>query len=300
VCNPITLKCNPDPKDRINQLVESPQQIGLQGSNQEMANPAGTGTHPHSVIDDWLQVTAYIQAIRSPRAPTNLVAADIAAGKLIFTDPAQGDCIGCHAGAKWTISHVFYTPGDGPNDIFTSNLATSLSGTTWNKPVVGFPTTLFPSTTAGKQNMRNGAPPGLEQLECILRPVGTITANGAVPKGVSDPAVGVLELRQDMVTGAQGAGGTNANDVTFGFNPPSLLGLSVGAPYFHAGNARTLEEAFSSTFVGHHRALAQIFNPSATDVKNLVAFLLSIDGSTTPIAIPAAGNGGGDICAPPP
>jgi len=122
-------------------------------------------------------------------------------------------------------------------------------------------------------------------------------ANGAVPSGVSPAAVNVLELRQDMVTGAQGAGGTNANDITAGFNPPSLLGLQVGAPYFHAGNARSLEEVFNAIFVKHHQsAIAQVFNPSATQVKQLVAFLLSIDGSTTPVAIPTAGANGGDIC----
>jgi cytochrome c peroxidase len=95
-----------------------------------------------------------------------------------------------------------------------------------------------------------------------------------------------------MVTPGQGA-----EDTGRGFNPPSLLGLSVGAPYFHAGNARTLEEAFGATFVGHHQSpIAQIFNPTPAQIQQLVAFLLSIDESTLPIAIPAAGNRGGDIC----
>ena len=110
--------------------------------------------------------------------------------------------------------------------------------------------------------MRSGAPPTFEQLQCILRPVGTIVANGAVPTGVSPAAVNVLELRQDMVTGAQGAGGVNASDFTTGYNIPSLLGVQVGAPYFHAGNARTLEEALSSTFQGHYQSpVAQVFSP---------------------------------------
>src|SRR4051812_8513839 len=107
---------------------------------------------------------------------------------------------------------------------------------------------LYPSTTLGKQTMRSGAPGTFEQLQCVLRRVGTIASNGATPMGVSPAAVGVIEVRQDMVAGAQGAGGVNANDFTLGYNPPSMLGLSVGAPYFHAGNARTLEEAFSATF----------------------------------------------------
>jgi hypothetical protein len=76
-----------------------------------------------------------------------------------------------------------------------------------------------------------------------------------------------------------------------------LLGLQVGAPYYHAGNARTLEEALSTTFQGHYQSpLAQVFNPTATQIRQLVAYLLSIDGSTTPLATPALGAGGGDIC----
>ena len=39
-----------------------------------------------------------------------------------------------------------------------------------------------------------------------------------------------------------------------GFNPPALVGMGTGAPFFHGGNARTLEEVFSSTFNAHARA----------------------------------------------
>jgi cytochrome c peroxidase len=117
--------------------------------------------------------------------------------------------------------------------------------------------------------------------------------------GVSDPLVNVLELRQDMKTGGQGSGTQGANDFTFGFNPPSLLGLQTGAPYFHAGNARTLEEALSSMFLGHHQsAVAQVFAPTAAQVKQLVAYLLSIDEAETTFAIPAKGASGGDLCIP--
>jgi YVTN family beta-propeller protein len=303
VCNPVTLLCNIDVKDRINTFAEVPSQQGLQGSSAEIADPAGTSTHPHSVIPDWVDVNNWVKTIRSPRKPTNLTAADVTAGKAIFGDPTKGNCIGCHSGAKWTISKRFYTPNDNANDAFPGSVHVppSLSLVNWNKPVAGFPAALFPSTTANaKQFMRSGAPPGFEQIQCILRPVGTIKANGAVPTGVSDPMVNVLELRQDMVTGGQGAGGTNANDFTVGFNPPSLLGMQVGAPYFHAGNARTLEEVFATIFVGHHQSpVAQVFNPTATDIKQLVAYLLSIDESEPTIAIPAAGAAGGNICAYP-
>ena len=301
VCNPITLACNPAVTDRINQLTQMPQQTGLQGSSADIANPAGTSAHPHSVISDWLNIAQYIQTIRSPRAPTNLTAADVSAGQTIFGDPAQGNCIACHSGNKWTISKLFYPPGDVPDDAFGSAASTSLSNTSWlaGAKAANFPATLYPSNTANKQDMRSGAPPGFEQIQCILRPVGTIGAvTAGVPAGVSPAAVNVLELRQDMVTGAQGAGQTSVNDFTLGFNPPSLLGLQVGAPYFHAGNARTLEEAFTTTtFIGHYQSpVAQVFSPTATQIRQLVAFMLSIDGSTTPSAIPALSPTGGDIC----
>ena len=53
----------------------------------------------------------------------------------------------------------------------------------------GFPAKLFPATVAANQDlMRFGAPPGAEQLQCILRPVGTIGPIVAgVPGGISDP-----------------------------------------------------------------------------------------------------------------
>jgi len=78
-----------------------------------------------------------------------------------------------------------------------------------------------------------------------------------------------------------------------GFNPPSLVGLSLGAPYFHAGNARTLEEAFDGVFVSHHAAFSANFlaNADATQIRQLAAFLLSIDDTTTPVDPPTAALG---------
>ena len=92
-----------------------------------------------------------------------------------------------------------------------------------------------------------------DQINCVLRDVGTFPAQPAAATNfVGDrlPATDaptVLEVRQDMKTLALGA---------TGFNIPSLVGLATGAPYFHAGNARTLEEAFDDVFEKHHQALA--------------------------------------------
>jgi YVTN family beta-propeller protein len=267
--------------DRINVANESPPQQSLMGSSDDTANPSGTGTHPHSVIHDWSDIRNYIASIRSPRAPVGLVAADVTAGHALFADPSQGNCIGCHSGAKWTISRTFYVPGDTLNPV--DGAASGLASITWNNPVPGFPAALFPSSTPGSQTMRFGVA-ATEQLQCSLRPVGTY--------GVSDPAINVLELRQDMLSAAEGNAATG-----HGYNVPSLLGLSVGGAYFHGGNARTLEEVFDTRFVGHHQsAIAQVFSPAPAQVRQLVAFLLSIDESTPTIAVPSPGSSGGVLC----
>ncbi len=262
-CNPNTLTCDLSTKDRVNLFSFTPNQHGLEGSSTDIVNP-NSATVGHSVLAsvNWADVQKHIAQIRSPRAvsanaPSAFSAAQIAAGQAIFSSDGQGNCVACHSGPKWTISKVFYTPGDTPNDAFPGTGASSLSETTWNANLNGFPAALFPSlasgTTgplsflaAGKQDMRSGAPPAFDQIQCVLRPVGTIVANttaGGVPTGASPAAVGLLELRQDMKTGAQGAGNANAagSDLTQGYNVPSLLGLQVGGPYFHAGNARTLD-----------------------------------------------------------
>jgi mono/diheme cytochrome c family protein len=286
--------------DRINTAAETPPQQGLQGSSADTASPSGIGAHPHSVIDDWSDITEYIRSIRSPRRPTNLDPAKVAAGKALFS--GTGNCVGCHGGAKWTISKVFWDVGDKANDTTNSALPTSLGTTDWFKGqnLNGFPASLFPVADTTNARMRFGAPPGAEQMQCILRPVGTIKS-GADTTSVSPAEVGVLELRQDMVTKGQGAADTGR-----GFNPPSLLGMQVGAPYFHAGNARTLEELFADnaavSFKGHYQTqIAAVFDPNlGQSVDAIVQYLLSIDEDEPTFAIPAKGNTGGDLCFAPP
>ncbi|NUO49752.1 MAG: hypothetical protein HOV80_12930 [Polyangiaceae bacterium] len=274
---------------RINLATQTPPQQGLQGSTEDVADPGGSSAHPHSTLEDWNDIKLYIQSIRAPRAPVALDQADVDAGRALFTTVAQGNCVGCHSGPKWTISTVFYPPGDGPNAATASPDPGSLSNKSWNIDLNGFPQAIMPVSATELANnnarMRFGAPPGAEQIQCILRPVGTF--------GVSPAEVGVAEVRQDMTTPAQGAADTGR-----GFNPPSLLGLQTGAPFFHAGNARTLEELLDDgLFASHHRsAVASVFSPDETQKRQLIAYLLSIDESTTVEPIPAKGASGGDLC----
>jgi hypothetical protein len=274
-----------DPASRI--AIDKIGHAGLGGSSLAVADPKNPlALAQGSAIDDWKKMDTWARTVRSPRRPTNLDAAQVAAGKSVFL---EGKCQGCHGGAKWTTSRVFYTP-DGTNAVNAS-----LKTASWTSAVqsAGFPTTLLPASTGANQMMRyNGTAGGdFDQIVCAIRPVGTF--------GVADPSVGVAELRRDMTAKAQG-------DETDGkgYNPPSLLGVQVGAPYFHAGQVRTLEALLSNRFSVHREALTGAFLAEGSPGREakltaLVAYLLSIDEETEPVAIPAVGPGGGDFCKVP-
>jgi cytochrome c peroxidase len=106
---------------------------------------------------------------------------------------------------------------------------------------------------------------------------------GVVPTGSTTR---VREIRGNLAMGT--ATPNNAQGAT-GFNIPALLGMVTGAPYFHAGNARTLEEVLDTTFRTHYQALSSNFLDTgvrADQVRQMVAFLLSIDDTTTAATVP--------------
>jgi len=284
------------------QLATATPQAGLSGSTRSIT--AGTpGTAPvRSTLEDWEQIDLYVRTIRPPRAPSTLVADDVAAGRTLFTT----NCAGCHgspAGSNlWTIARRFYEPNEARNNPVTGTLRT----TTYT----GFPTAFaalnqpsangvgaIPGTAPFRilpaTIMAQGAGGG-DQISCILRSVGTIGGTTMAPTPVAPAGVPVFEVR---------ANGTAAAMGVTGFNPPALVGMGSGAPFFHGGNARTLEEMLDNVFRSHHQAMAANFlDPTDTnrarDVRQLVAFLLSIDDDTMPVALPAniPGVGNPDLC----
>jgi hypothetical protein len=269
------------PPPDVTHRITNAAHAGLSGSSEDLADPANPlAIDPPPVLDDWKNITAYVQSIRSPRRPSNLDGAKIAAGKTLFV--SDGSCTGCHGGDKWTISTRFYKP--------SADITTNLNTTPWTAPA-GFPAALLPAADQRFMRFANGNAAAFDQLQCILRPVGTY--------GKADGVMGqVVERRQDMTTPGQG-NQPNGN----GFNPPSLVGIQVGAPYLHAGNAATLESLFSDTFKDHYGTLAPNFlqetDPAAraAKVEQLVQFLLAIDVDQAPTSIPTAGAQGGDFCA---
>jgi hypothetical protein len=251
----------------------------LNGSSAKVADP----TNPLAlavpgVLNDWGDITQYLRTLRSPRSPSNLDWYQVEQGKKLF---AEGKCNGCHGGDKWTISSVFYDP--------TVQNGKDLASKAWTAPE-GFPTALLPATTPGNQLMRFPADKAaFDQLQCILRPVGTFN--------VQDGKAGIAELRQDMKTPSQG----NETDGK-GFNPPSLLGMQTGAPYLHSGGALSLESLFDPTFTAHHASLTPGFLDQSDPRRDqkvswLVQYLLSIDEDADTFEIPEAGPDGGDFCS---
>jgi mono/diheme cytochrome c family protein len=259
-------------------------QAGLNGSSSQAADPANPLSFAAAPkLADWSDITKYLQSIRSPRAPTNLDASQVQAGQELFN--TYGACQGCHGGEKWTVSRRFYTPSTGVN--------TALKTAQLTAPAA-FPMALLPATLQANQLLRFGGPnPAVfDQILCAIRPVGTFK--------VAESGVGIAELRADMTTVAQGDG--NPAGEGRGYNVPSLLGVASGAPYFHAGSARTLEAVFSSTFQTHFRALAPNLlteSDSAVvqgNIDALVQYLLSIDESTKFPELPDPGAAGGSLC----
>jgi mono/diheme cytochrome c family protein len=287
-------------------------QTGLNGSSLAVADPANPEMlATPSVLNDWQQIVAWARTVRSPRRPSNLDPARVTAGQALFT---TANCQGCHGGPLWTISQVFYKPDA------TGVINNKLKTLSWAAAVqaANFPAALLPvanglpltgtlpplgvfntnppaaqgqPVTYSLQTMRysGNKPAFFDQLTCAIRNVGTY--------GVAQAEAGIAELRGDMVTPAQG----NDPDCK-GFNPPPLLNVVTGAPYLHGGNALTLESLFSPTFQAHHQALSAGFldaaDPMRADkVASLIQFVLSIDGDTPPMAIPALGPTGGTFCA---
>ncbi len=241
-------------------------QAGLNGAVRSIA----------STLPDWDRIEAYVQSIRSPHAPTGLATADVDAGRMLF---AANNCAGCHGTTMWTNSRVFWTPNE------ANNAAAGLLRTTNYTAAAAFPAALNPPTSGAGRSASLRFPAGAtaaanDQIQCVLRAVGTFPATGTAPTLPAGSPVAALEVRANMTAAAQGLSG---------FNPPSLLGGVTGAPYFHAGNARTLEEVFDPAFNAHTRALSENFlqtGDRAAQVRQIVAYLLSIDESTAAPATP--------------
>ncbi|MBX2801509.1 MAG: hypothetical protein KTR31_27780 [Myxococcales bacterium] len=288
--------------------------IDLAGGNEDQdhlvdggignnANNLGSTTQLIDALDtnrDWDEITEWVKTIRSPRAKTN-VAGNVANGRTLFND--SFNCDSCHGGGSWTSSIRYYTPTlatEEPGSAVSDDLRQILMSEVVegkNLLLVG-KTPVFDeqstcTTDADCLDVFDSCDPDVGQ--CVSPLLGNeffaslgrpITQHACVLRDVDtfeSPtfAQGALELRKNMVTVAQGDAG---------FNVPSVLNLQLGAPYLHNGRFESLSALLLDTDDTAHVAAgsAVVDDISAADARDLVAYLLSIDGSTVPRVFQAA------------
>lgn len=285
--------------DASDNAIPAPFDIG-NGAN---ANNLGSSTQlviSTSSNKDWLKITEWAKTIRAPRAKTNLPG-DAAAGAALFDSTYR--CTSCHAGGAWTASRRYYEPVEGasltgqlkgafvddflgdksvdPNLEATLVLLDSESSCTADADCANVAGAC--DVVAGKCRVRAlgnelafSLNRGIDQHACTVRDVGTFESPTA--------AEGALEVRKDMSIIAQGLGG---------FNVPSVLNTQMGAPYLHNGRYETLAAMLSGDNT-HITLINKIASINATQTRDLIAYLLSIDGATA--TIPLADED--DACPP--
>jgi YVTN family beta-propeller protein len=224
-------------------------------------------------------------AVRSAIAPPS-TSGNPSRGRDIFgaSAPAGANCVACHSGAKWTTSRVTYDPVD----------VNPAPGTDTGIVNTADPGSVFLNGFNSAAGLGRAcevpAPAGATQRLRVARQVGTFTATN--PIEVRHPtALGPVNTVAPMLTVVNSFGAD-------GFNTPSLLGIFDDAPYFRAGQADTLEEAFGigtdpnflAAAQAHWRAgtsgMANILDSDPTAVTDLISFLRTIDDNTPPF--PAA------------
>lgn len=235
-----------------------------------------------AILKDWDEIDEYVKTIKPYRAPSIPTAA-VAAGRALFQ---AANCHQCHGGPKWTVSRLPYTPSPEKNGSLPGSNALPAAATglrtqvrTAQLPNATFNTDTQKVAIEAAVNLFDGGVGnvGPERVTCVIRNVGTFeVANGIERKADGSQAQGIK-----------------------GFNPPSLLSVAAGAPYFHHGAAKTLEEVFTPRFATHYQAGdTNLFANGGTtpgeqeQIRVLVAFLKSIDETTPTFPIPA----NQDIC----
>ena len=228
-----------------------------------------------SCTRDWDDVEAWVRTVRPPQRLRSLDAASVARGAVLFgPSSAQqntGECLKCHGGAGFTASRRFFLPAaEGNAELADLNFTRPA---TWPAAWNLHTRQIAPQPAASDIGDKDIGP---AQVACVLRNVGTFGIPG------DTDATDRLEIKPDGAR-AQGAGGINI---------PSLYGMSLGAPYLHHGQAKTLQELFADpAWRDHLQAGNPVFVPSQSDITDLANFILSIDADTPEFDIPAAFEG---------
>jgi cytochrome c peroxidase len=218
----------------------------------------------------------WVTTVRAPIVPQLPGATE---GRVVFEE----HCSSCHGGAKWTKSRT--TPlyalqpatASGLDAVFPENPV----GAGFFNIVGGVNLNVKPFdaglATDGPQiiSVSRG-----QNTLTILDKVGTFFAPGS-PQGQ-------LEIRGAAAVAGQSTQGFGAFGF-LGFNTPSLLGLSLSAPYLHDGSAATLDAVMDKHTLdipnGNGGTTATKIRDVVTqqELTNLVNFLRTIEDDTPPV-----------------
>jgi YVTN family beta-propeller protein len=217
------------------------------GDAPKFCNPASAGGLPNPAVRDHGISQGASEALdmetawlqTTVRAPNQPKGPNADKGRDLF----ETTCASCHGGAKWTKSQVIYL----------NNPAVDKAGVARDP---GLTLTLGQAV-----EYKDGkVDPNILRF---LVDVGTFNANSPIEIR-SNPANAAVDGR-----GALGS---------LGFNVPSLLGVNSSAPYFHNGQAQTLDEVFAQHKLPGGATIQGTFG--AADLAAFGDFLKSIDGST--------------------
>jgi cytochrome c553 len=251
--------------------------IGIQGGTG-FAKETATGDRSGLVfnhgpvfgISDSLDaLQEWATTIRAPIVPD---LANEQAGRTVFNE----NCAACHGGAKWTKSQT--TPL-----YLLGGIGNGLTATFPRNPIgAGFfqldpPVTGTPGVKPFDADLAVNGP----QLLSITRDGATLSLLDKVGT-FADPKTpaGRLEIRGAAAVAGQSTQGFGAFGGA-GFNSPSLLGLSMSAPYLHDGSAQTLEDvAARHTLTNGGPPIKSVL--TAQQLKDVLDFIRSIDDNTQP------------------
>ena len=260
--------------------------IGIQGGTgfaKETANgDRSTLVFNHGPVfgisDSLDALQEWVTTVRAPIVP---VGGNLPQGRVVF----EQHCGSCHGGAKWTKSQV--------TQLFAFDQATNsgLDATFPENPIgAGF------FNVGGVKAFDQGLATNGPQLLSVTRGGSTLKLLDDVGTffGAATPE-GKLEIRGAAAVGTpktapglQSTQGFGAFGVA-GFNTPSLLGLSLSAPYLHDGSAQTLEAVLEK-----HKIEVSDGNGGTTKVtikaalteqqrSDLLNFVRSIEDDTPPV-----------------
>lgn len=214
------------------------------------------------ISDSLDAIQEWVATVRAPLVPDLEVgSATEVLGRVVF----KVACAECHGGAKWTKSRTSPVYDNAPT---------------------------FPANPIGPAffNLR-GEPNSVPPLDSTLTVKGpqivSVARNGRTLRLLDNVgtflAANPLELRGAAAVANQSTQGFLAAGQD-GFNTPSLLGLSLSAPYFHDGSAATLEAVMDRHLILDNdvqRQVSSLLNQQ--DLAALLAFLRSIDEGTEPV-----------------